>query len=216
MGGTRLSYAAESSPEILSQVESENLFVRAFHSIADIITSFLSWSVETFGNVAGRILGWLGVGTPALFILWVIKKIIGFFINKHVVSPFKRAVNKRTVDKYGTNVFKDDIVEVHYKRPLTKQDIVRITRKYGASVKNNETHDYQEVYTEWQYGVATWYFVYFCEDGIHTQKGVWSPETNYMDYNTLREDDTTMSTLKFWFEDYPHEFYNMLMELKEA
>ena len=218
-GGTRLSYAAESTSEISAEPssvssESENFFVRSFHSIWNLISSFFSWSIERFGDLLGGLLGLLGVGTPLLFVLWVIKTIIGFFINRYIISPAKKVINKHSMNRYGTNVFKNDIVE--YKRPLSKRDIIRITKKYGASEKSNETHNGQEVYTEWQYGVMTWYFVYFCDDGIHAQKGVFSPTTDFMSYDKLRDDDTTVDTLEFWFEDYPADFYHMLTALKEA
>ena len=207
-----LAYATEVPSEISAERshQSDSFFGR----LVGLVTSFFSWSIATFGNGLGKVLGWLGVGTPLLFLLWVIKKIVSFFVNRYIISPVKRAINKHSVDKYGTNVFKNEVVE--YKRRLTKQDIVRITKKYGASEKQGETHDFQEVYTLWQYGVMTWYFVYFCEDGIHAQKGLFSPQNDYMDYDTLREDDTTIARLKRWFDDYPHEFYTMLMELKEA
>ena len=210
-GGINFSYAAEISADISSI---NNVSDGIFSRIVNLVLSFISWSVATFGNTAGKILGWLGVGTPLLFILWVIKKIIGFFINRYIISPAKKVINKHSMNRYGTNVFRNDIVE--YKRPLSKRDIIRITQKYGASEKINETHDYHEVYTEWQYGVMTWYFVYFCEDGIHAQKGVFSPKTDFMSYDTLRDDDTTVDTLEFWFEDYPADFYHMLTALKEA
>ena len=118
---------------------------------------------------------------------------------------------------YGKNVFANENVEIKAPRPsLTEWDIRYITGKYGATEKDNETYDHQEAYTEWQYGVATWYFVYFCDDGIHARKGLFSDERTFMDYDTLREDDTTMSFLQMWFDDYPGEFYNMLWELHEA
>lgn len=89
MGGRDInfSYAAEISADI-SNISNggDGIFSR----IVNLVLSFLSWSVATFGNTAGKILGWLGVGTPLLFILWIIKKIIGFFINRYIISPAKK------------------------------------------------------------------------------------------------------------------------------
>lgn len=223
-GGIKLSYATESTSEISAEPsavksESENFFVRAFHSITNLISSFFSWSIETFGNVAGRILGWLGVGTPALFILWVIKKIIGFFVNKHVVSPFKRAVNKHAMKRYGKNIFKNDEVEIKAPRhALTEWDIRYIAEeKYGFVHHDNSYRDGHEVYSEWTYAGFTWYGVFFCDDGVRTYKGLFADETDFMSYDELRNDEyMTMEYLKMRFEGFPDEFYNALMELKEA
>ena len=221
-GALSLSYASEAPSEISTEQNQEGFFSKAAGIISSIVStvtniasSILSWSISTFGNTAGKILGWLGIGTPALFLLWLIKKITGYFINKHIVSPLKRAVNKRTVDRYGKNVFKTDTLE--YKRALTKRDIIRITKKYGFTECNNEYKDGFEVYTSWIYGVLTWIGVYFCEDGIRTFKGAWAQEEDYMSYETLRNDgDITMAYLRRWFEGFPDEFYNTLMELREA
>ena len=110
-----LAYATEVPSEISAERshQSDSFFGR----LVGLVTSFFSWSIATFGNGLGKVLGWLGVGTPLLFLLWVIKKIVSFFVNRYIISPVKRAINKHSVDKYGTNVFKNDVVE--YKRRLT-------------------------------------------------------------------------------------------------
>ena len=187
-------------------------------TVTDIASSILSWSIRTFGNTAGKILGWLGIGTPALFILWVVKKIIGHFINKYIIAPAKRLVNKHSMGKYGKNVFKDDIVEAKAPRhSLTEWDIRYIAEdKYGFVHQDNSYKDGHEVYSEWTYAGFTWYGVYFCDDGVRTYKGLFASEEDFMSYDELRNDYITMESLKFRYEGFPDEFLNALMELREA
>ena len=122
------------------------------------------------------------------------------------------------MNKYGKNIFKDDVVEAKIpQRALTEFDIRYITKeKYGFVDGGNDYRDGHKVYTTWTYAGFTWYGVYFCDDGIRTYKGLFADETDFMSYYELRNDYITMETLKFRFEGFPDEFLNALMELREA
>lgn len=74
-----------------------------------------------------------------------------------------------------------------------------------------------EVYTTWTYAGFTWYGVYFCDDGVRTYKGLFADETDYISYEELRNDrGVTMDYLKIRFKGFPDEFFNALIELREA
>lgn len=219
-GGITFSYAAESTSEISAEPssvssESENFFVRSFLLVVNLSLSFFSWFIETFGKFIGAILGLLGVGTPALFICWLCKKIGEFFLHKHFFFPFKRAVNKHAVDNFGINVFKND-TRVEYRRKLNQWEIIGITVTYGFLIDKNEYRNDHKVYTSWTYSGFTWYGVFFCDDGVRTYKGLFADETDFMSYDELRNDESiTMGYLKSRFEGFPNDFFNALMQLKE-
>ena len=131
--------------------------------------------------------------------------------NKYVVSPGKKAINKIARDNFGTYVF-------NKKRDLTMWDIVSITSSYVFSAPSKyQEKDGHEVYTSWEFPVFTWHSVYFCDDGVRTEEGIWNTKYDFLSYKDLRNDeDITMSYLKSRFSGFQDELCNTLMELREA
>lgn len=192
-GVLSLAYAAEVPRESISS------------GITELITSSLGW----INNTPVKILGWLCVGVPLIFVLCLVKKIV---IRKRKGTPARRSVKKISNNKYRRN--ENGLIEG--KRDLTDWEIRLITEEYGFTHRDNETRDGHKVYTSWIYAGLTWFGVYFCDDGVRTYKGLFSDETDFISYDELRNGFISMEVLKFRYKGFPHEFYTMLMELKEA
>ena len=208
VGGGTLSYIdsayAAETQEI--QAESSSFIGRIF----DFVSGIFSWFIDTFGSVLGRILGTLGIGTPSLFLFWIVTstiKSILFHKSKKIVE-----------DKFGLNQPKPV-----YKRELDKYEIMMIGEEYGlSSGEGPGKSSYgipsdEKVYCSTQWAGSTWHGVALCETGIYTYTGLFSPSHDYLSYFDLRNSDyMDMSYLKIHFEGFPAKFYNLLMHLKEA
>ena len=207
-GGIEFSYADEVSAETVNtSSENEGFFTKAVTSVVDLFISFFTWSVNKFGDVKGRILAW---GLPGVILLWVVGTVFRMLFKKYAGDPAKKKVNKFSREQFGTNVF-------NRKRALTKQEIIKITQKYGFTEDDEYKEGFGEVYTSWIYPGFTFYAVYFCKDGVRTSKGLWAQRVDFITYADLRGDEKyTMSYLKHRYEGFPDEFLNALMELREA
>ena len=169
-----------------------------------------SWFIETFGTILGRILGFLGIGSVPLFLLWIVTSTIKSFL----FHKGKKVVE----DKLGINKPKPV-----YKRDLDEYEIMAIADKYGfmsgegAGKSNYDVPDNEEIYCSNVWAGFTWHGAALCTTGIYTYSGLFSPTHDYLSYFDLRNSDyMDMSYLKIHFDDFPADFYNLLMELKEA
>lgn len=207
-GGIGFSYADEVSAETVNtSSENAGFFSKAVISAANLFTSFFTWSVNKYGDVKGRILAW---GLPGVILLWVAGTVFRMLFKKFVGNPAKKKVNKFSREQFGTSVF-------NRKRTLTKREIISITKRYGFVEDDNKTYNGFEVYTSWIYPGFTFFSVYFCSNGIFTEKGIWNQKNAFLSYEDLRNDeDITMQYLRRKFVDFPDDFYNTLMELREA
>ena len=110
-------------------------------------------------------------------------------------------------------------------RSLTKDEIIKITKKYGYNVKlklatkADTAYGIQEgtkIYTEYTWPGLTLMGLCFCEDGIHSWVGYISTNHRLLSYDDLRNKKSiTMKWLHRNYKVFPDEVVMVLMELKE-
>ncbi|MBQ7733807.1 MAG: hypothetical protein IJT58_07300 [Synergistaceae bacterium] len=185
----------------------------------NVITELFTWSVNKFGEFLGGILAFLGFASFSALLGFIAKIIIEGLVKKfmfpRIMEAAQKFIAKKTPEK-NPNAEAELPPAKPEKRELTKDDIIKITEKYGYTREKNEKHWGESAYTSWIFAGWTWYTVAFCESGVFTEKGLWDREEDFLTYKELRNDDKiTMAYLKKRYEGFPDEFYNVLVELKE-
>ena len=110
------------------------------------------------------------------------------------------------------------------RRDLTKEEMIRITTKYGYKAKEEKITGYnpygvpenETIYSSGAWGVFTWYWLAFSSDGIHGSVGSMSPNYVFVSWDELRNNPIfTIDFLRMLFKGFPDEIFPCFMELKE-
>ena len=188
-----------------------------YWAIGDIV----KWCRDGFGIVTDYVLGFLGFST--------ITALLGKICSKTLVEMLSSRAKKFAEAAWGTYFAKEksepeavepEVVEPVKRRDLTRNEITGLTLRYGYVLGGSKSEvkvpDEDEVYTTWTYSGLTWYGVTFCKYGVYTYRGLFSSEYESLSYDELRNSpEINMTYLKNKFKEFPEEFYNILMELRE-
>ena len=229
-----LAYAAEStpaeSPSFIGRIF--DYFMIAVKFVLDIfyyvwlgmqwlywaVGDFVKWCRDVFGKGTDYVLGFLGFST--------ITALLGKICSKTLVEMLSSRAKKFAEAAWGTYFAKEksepEAVEPVKRRDLTRNEITGLTLRYGYVLGGDgnkgavRVPDEDEVYTTWTYTGWTWYGVTFCKYGVYTCRGLFSSEYESLSYDELRNSpEINMTYLKNKFKEFPEEFYNILMELRE-